>query len=246
VDVGVVVFVVMVVLVAGVAQSVTGFGFALVAVPPLIAVLEPADAIVMISLLALVNSALVLHQTAAAVPWRSVTLMFACSAAAMPAGLVVLLVAPSDALRIAVGVTSVVMAAALVSGLRIGGNGTTGGVIAGATSGVLLTSTGMNGPPVVLHLTDQQLPPAEFRGALSAFFLASGLLSLVVFAIGGVVSERALLYSAVGAPAVLIASQAGRALVDRVDQRTFRFLVLALLAVTASIAVTTSAARLVT
>lgn len=236
--------VVLVVLVAGIAQTVAGFGFALIAVPPLITVLEPDDVIVTISILALVNSTLVLNRTASHVPWRTVAFMFACSAVAMPFGLLVLILAPSDALRIAVGVTSVVMAIALATGMRFGGSGVTGRVIAGATSGVLSTSTGMNGPPVVLYLAGQQLPPSEFRGALSAFFFASGIVSLIAFAIGGVISGRSVAYAAIALPVVFLGNQAGHMLVGRVDQRAFRFLVLALLAVTAAVAVATSAARL--
>ena len=56
-------FVVLVVLVAGIAQTVAGFGFALIAVPPLIAMLEPEQVVVMVAVLALTNSALVLYRT---------------------------------------------------------------------------------------------------------------------------------------------------------------------------------------
>ena len=237
-------FVVLVVLVAGIAQTVAGFGFALIAVPPLIAMLEPEQVVVMVAVLALTNSALVLYRTWSHVPWRTVAVMLAASLTAMPLGLAVLLLAPGDLLRIAVGVASVLMALALVSGVRFGDGGSGGHVIAGAASGILATSTGMNGPPIVLHLAGQRVPPVEFRGALAAFFLASGVMSITLFTASGVVTGAALGYALFGLPVVFAGNAIGHYASGRIDQDLFRILVLSLLIVTASVAVAIAIARI--
>jgi uncharacterized membrane protein YfcA len=238
-------FVIAVVLVAGTAQTVTGFGFALVAVPFLIIVLEPEQVVVLTSLLALTNSALVAGRVFDRVPWPTVGRMLAGSLAGMPLGLMVLLFAPDDALRIGVGVASILMALALRSGLTFERRGTAGELIAGATSGVLNTSTSMNGPPVVLYLTGRRLPPDEFRGGLSAYFFISGLISIAAFAVSGVFTWKAAALAAFALPAVFVASAIGHAVVGRVNQELFRRLVFALLIGTATVAVSTTIARIV-
>lgn len=239
-------FVIAVVLVAGTAQTVTGFGFALVAVPFLIIVLEPEEVVVLTSLLALVNSALVATRVLDRVPWRTVTRMLAGSLVGMPFGLMVLLFAPDEALRIGVGVASIVMAIALGSGLTFEGRGARSELIAGATSGVLNTSTSMNGPPVVIYLAGRLLPPDEFRGALSAYFFISGLISIGAFAASGVFTWTAAALAAAALPAVFAASAIGHALAGRVSQQLFRRLVFTLLIATASVAVATTIARIAT
>lgn len=237
-------FVIAVVLIASTAQTVAGFGFALIAVPFLVIVLDVKDVVVLVGILGLLNSTLVARAVWRRVRVRSVGTMLLGSFTGMPVGLLVLLLAPEDALRLAVGVASIVMAAAIAFGLRYGGGDVSGELLAGAVSGVLNTSTGMNGPPIVLYLHERDYPPDEFRGALSAFFLVSGVVSLIAFAATGVVSGASLALGAAGVPAVFAGSWAGHRLLGRLSHETFRRLVLALLVVTAVAAVATSVARL--
>jgi hypothetical protein len=243
-DLGEAAFLVAVVLVAATAQTVAGFGFALIAVPFLVIVLDVKDAVVAVGILAWLNSTLVAVATLERVPVRPVATMLLGSFAGMPLGLLVLLFAPEDALRLAVGVVSVVMAAALMLGLRWGGRDVPTELMAGGVSGVLNTSTGMNGPPIVLYLQDRAFPTAEFRGGLSAFFFVSGIVSLAIFAASGVISTKALSLSAVGIPAVFAGNAIGHRLVGRFSEDAFRRLVLVLLSATATAAIVTSALRI--
>lgn len=241
-EIAVVAFVVAVVLLASTTQTLAGFGFALVAVPLLIIALTVEDTVVTASLLSLLNSVLVARVTWTHVPWRAVGTMLAGSFAGMPVGLAVLLLAPVEALRLTVGIASVTMAAAIMLGARFGGGGVRGELIAGMTSGVLNTSTSMNGPPVVLYLQSRGYPPMEFRAALAAFFFVTGIVSLAAFAASGIVSGRALALAAAGFPAVFVGNALGHALFGRVAPELFRRLVLALLAITAAVTVATTLA----
>lgn len=247
-DLAAVAFVIAVVLIASTAQTVAGFGFALIAVPFLVIVLDVKDAVVLVGILGLLNSTLVARAVWRHVRVRSVGTMLLGSFVGMPVGLLVLLFAPEDALRLAVGVASIAMAAAITLGSRFGGGGgggdRPGELFAGAVSGLLNTSTGMNGPPIVLYLQERGYPPDEFRGALSAFFIVSGVVSFAAFAATGVVSGAALALGAAGVPAVFAGNWAGHRLLGRLSHETFRRLVLALLIVTAVAAVATSIARI--
>lgn len=237
-------FVVAVVLIASTAQTVAGFGFALIAVPFLVTRLEVRDVVVFVGMLGVLNSAMVARTVWRHVPRRMVATMLAASFVGMPLGLAVLLFAPPDAIRLAVGVASIVMAAALMLGVEFGGRGVTGEAIAGVTSGVLNTSTGMNGPPIVLYLQHRSLQPPAFRGALSSFFVVSGIVSVTAFVLAGVVSGTAMAFAAVGVPAVFAGNALGARLFGRLSAETYRRLVLGLLVVTALVAVGTSIARI--
>jgi uncharacterized protein len=243
-DPGVIAFVIAVLLLASIAQTVAGFGMALIAVPFLVIVLDVKDAVVITAIASLLNTALVARSVWHHIPSRAVITMLAGSFAGMPFGLLVLLFAPQDALRLLVGIAAISMAAAIASGLRYGGSARSGELLAGAVSGALNTSTGMNGPPVVLYLQNHGYPPDEFRGALSAFFFLSGLATLATFAATGVVSIEALLLGAACLPAVLAGNRAGQRLLGRLGDATFRRLVFTLLVVTALSAITTAIVRL--
>jgi uncharacterized membrane protein YfcA len=222
-------FVIAVVLLAGTTQTVTGFGFALIAAPLLVAVLEPEEVIIVSAILAMANALLVTQRVWQEVPWPTVGVLIAGSAVGMPFGLAVLILTPDDALRIAVAVASIVMAVALVAGVRFGVRGRRGELAAGAVSGVLNTSTGMNGPPVVLYLTDQRLTPSAFRGTLSAYFFSANVITLAMFAAADLFTWQPVLLAMAALPALLPASILGHALLGRLSDGAFRYLALGVL-----------------
>lgn len=236
-------FVFAVVLLAGTAQTVTGFGFALVAVPFFIIVLEPQEVVVLTALVALANAAIVTRGAWEHVPRSTVGFMVAGSLLGMPVGLVVLLFAPDEALRITVAVLAIVLAAALVAGVSFGRRGRPGEVAAGAVSGVLTTSTGMNGPPIVLYLADQRLAPNAFRGALSSYFMTANVLSLTTLTLAGVLSWTPVLLAVTALPALIPATLLGHAMLSRLRQDVFRYLVLAMLIATGLVGIATTLAR---
>jgi uncharacterized membrane protein YfcA len=244
-DAGTVAFVVAVLLFASVAQTVAGFGMALLAVPFLVVLLDVRDAVVIVAIASLLNTALVARGVWGHIPARTVGVMLAGSFAGMPLGLVVLLVAPQDALRLAVGVAAMVMAAAIALGVRYGGRAAASELMAGAISGALNTSTGMNGPPIVLYLQSRGFAPPEFRGALASFFFLSGAATLTAFAFTGVITGAALVLGAVCLPGVVAGNWTGHRLLGRLHDATFRRIVLALLVATALSAIGTSVARIV-
>ena len=242
---GVIVLVLAVLLGASVAQTVAGFGFALIAMPFLITVLDVKDAIVVVSVGAFLNSTLVARATWDDIPRGPVARMLLAAFVGMPLGLAVLLLAPEDTLRIIVAVSSIAMALALVAGLRFGGSDRVGEAVAGGISGVLSTSTGMNGPPIVLFLQDRGYARDAFRGALSSFFFGTGIVSFALLALSGVVDRSAMLLGLASVPAVLLGNAGGARLAGRLQPAVFRLLVLGLLVLTSLVALGVTVGRIV-
>jgi uncharacterized membrane protein YfcA len=233
-----------IVLVATVAQTVAGFGFALVAVPLFVTALDVRDAIVLTTLVGMINNTILARTSRRHVPWRTVLPMLAGAIAGMPAGLAVLLLAPPDAIRITVGVATLVMAAAVALGLRFRDASVPAEVAVGSISGVLNTSVGINGPPVVLYLQGREHTPDEFRGALAVFFFTCNVVTLAIFFASMIVSRHALALWLAAIPAVAVGSLAGHRLMRAIEPAAFRRLVFVMLVASALTAIGSSLARL--
>ena len=155
---------------AAAAQAVSRFGMALVAVPLLALVVGPAPAVAATTVVALVltTGATVLER--AHVEWRIAARLAAAGLLGMPLGYLVLSRVAERPLRLAIAVVLLVLVGR--PGHRgAGARGRAGQWGAGAL-GVLLTSTGMNGPPLVVLLHSRRLDPRRFRGTLQATFCA--------------------------------------------------------------------------
>ena len=225
--------VILVALLASIAQSVTAFGFALISVPAMVFVLDVQDTVVVASLLALYSEVLLAYRVWDHVRWPTVGTMMVGSWLGMPLGLVVLLRVPEEALRLVVGFAVVVLAAALAAGLRITARGLRTEFAVGAMSGVLATSTSISGPPVVAYLVGRGDNRDEFRGVMGVYLLTASIAAVGIFAIAGVITRDAFLLSLIGLPGVVAGNVIGSWLVNRIHAALFRRIVIALLLATA-------------
>jgi uncharacterized membrane protein YfcA len=125
---------------------------------------------------------------------------------------------PDDALRLGVCAVSALAAAALLRVPDPDADATRSSPLrtAGLLAGALTTSTGINGPPLVLAFVRAGLPPAALRRALAWSFLLLDAAAIVLLATlgGGVVPPAAAVLAAAGAAGVgALASVPLRALV---------------------------------
>lgn len=226
-------------------QATTGFGLALIAGPALVAVLDPTEAVTTLMVLATTTTLLLLlvrRGPRPAVRWADVRTLVLAAVPGVLAGVLVLAVVSKAALQLAVGVGVLVAVGSQVlrrpaAGRTTGSWWTTLGV--GLTAGVLTTTTGTNGPPLVLWLERRRVAPAEMRDTLAVLFLLLNLLGAAVLAVSGRAGQAfrpevvLVLLAAAVAGHVL-----GRRLFHLLDVRRFRLagLTLSALAGVASIA----------
>lgn len=91
----------------------------------------------------------------------------------LPLGLAALRLLTAAQLTLLMAVVLLGLVALLAARVRLpAGRGAQ--VAAGVTSGALLTSTGMNGPPLVVVAHALRMPPRRFRGTLQAVFGVRG------------------------------------------------------------------------
>jgi uncharacterized membrane protein YfcA len=169
------------VLIGALLQSATGTGYAQLAAPVLTAVYDPQTSVATLALLGPVVSGLVLAEVRRPqVLPRTTVLLTVAAIPGMAVGVLVLRHAPVDLLRVLVAVAVLAGVAAVAAGMKIRGSAAGPGFL----SGVLATSTGLSGPPMVLYLLGHRARPAEVRDTLAAVFLVTGLLTIVALAIG--------------------------------------------------------------
>ena len=148
-----------IVAVAGLAQGLSGFGFALISIPLLALVVPVKAAIVGGALLGVVQSGLIVARDRRHVDWRSAAVLMAAALAAMPIGLLVITRIPEEPLQVVIAVTVLAFTVLLWRRVRLPTDSLPAEVGVGFTSGMLSTSTGMSGPPLVIALQARGVPP---------------------------------------------------------------------------------------
>ncbi len=216
-------------------NSLMGFGFALTTVPLMAIAVGPKDAVVLSALFGLLSNGGVAlrHRAEAVVPVLRRIVLGAL--VGMPIGLAVILVVPESALEAAIGVVVLAAVVLLARGWVIERPPPWVDVVAGLGTGLLNTSVGVSGPPVVMDLQGRSLPKGPFRATSAAVFGINGIVALALFAVSGQLHVDLAAAAAVALPAWPLGWWVGDSLHRRFPDDRFRGLVLLMLAATAVI-----------
>lgn len=217
---------------AAFAQSVSGFGSALVAVPLLSVLAGPRTAVVTITALSIAMTALATARERRHVQWRVAGTLAATGLVGMPVGLVLLTSLGARALTLVIAALVLVVTVMLARGWSPR-PGPWARRSAGVLSGAMLTSTGMNGPPLVATLQALGLRAAAFRATLQAVFCVQDVAAVVGFVAIGQVDRTVLVAVAAGLPGLPLGWLLGDRVFTRIDQDVFRRVVLGMLVVSA-------------
>lgn len=210
-------------LLASLAQAITGFGSALVAVPLLAFAVHPVTAVVATTAVSLLLTGWGYRRERDHADGPALRTLTLTGALGIPVGLVLLVVLDARVLQLVIAAVVLALVGLLATGRRVGdGAGTLR--VAGGMSGALLSSTGMNGPPLVLALADR--PPRVARATLQGVFCAQDLLAVAGFVLVGRFSVDAAVLVAAGAVAVPAGWWLGDHVFHRVPPERFRWLVL--------------------
>lgn len=239
---GALVAVCLIVGLAAFAQTVVGFGFSLLAVPPLGLVMDAKDAVAVAIVLLVVNSFMLAWSERDHVDWVAVRALLVGALPGLPLGFLVLTLAPVNVLRLALAAAVIVSVVVLVAGFSLAGKGRSVELSAGFATGVLTTSLTTNGPPTVLALQARGLEPEEFRPTSSAVLGVASAVGVAMFAAGGRLGGDVPGAILVAFPALIIGWFVGTRLRSRLPAPVFRNAVLGLLLAAAAASVTAAIA----
>jgi uncharacterized protein len=221
--------VLVVVLLTAYAQTVVGFGFALLTVPVLVLRLDVQDAVALSAILGTASSGLRSHALRLHRDMRLVRLYMFSSLVGAPFGLLLFLFADLRILKVVIGLSVFVGIVVIMRGPDTSNVGHRLEYVLGFVSGILLTSTSTNGPPLVLGLQSRDVSPDVFRATIATIFFALGLVSVVAFGAVRAITPNVVAYAVVALPTVAVANRVGLASARRIRPESFRILVLSLL-----------------
>jgi uncharacterized membrane protein YfcA len=214
---------------ASLLQGILGFGSHLLAVPLALLFLPKETVVSSMLMVGLSLNSFLAWRIKAQISYRPVLYLFVASLFGMPVGVWILREVPVDTMKVLVGCLVVLFTILLQGGkLRLPQNAALTG-IAGFFSGLLNTSTTMNGPPVLILLAGQRMPKDQFRRTLVSFFLVSGLVAALMLLASRVLTPRTAAYGLAAIPFAFLGGFLGDRVSSRVPERPFRMFALAVL-----------------
>jgi len=216
--------------VAGVIRGITGFGGAMVMAPPLALLLGPRIMVPVTLLLEGIAAMPMLWQTRREVRWRTIGPILAACCVTVPLGAYVLIAADPVTLRRGIAATVIVFSLLLLRGWRYAGPQRLGTSIGlGGLSGVMVGSTSVGAPPVILYLLSGPDAIATTRANLTFYLVGSALAALAMLWLEHVLDLRSLLLALLFSPGYYCGLLIGTRLFSRFNDVRFRQFTLLLL-----------------
>lgn len=222
-------------------QAATGFGFAIIAAPFFLAVMNTSSAITLLVIVHLVQTVMLVPGLWRQAPrgyllWLALGGLVGC-----PLGLAIFMALDVRGLKLAVGL-AILMAAALLIARDLGllqrllgprGEGSDRVWVpigAGIGAGILTAVLVMPGPPLMVALMSARMSPAATRALSLTFFGGCYAAVIALQTTAGLVNAPILRLALMLAPATAIGTVLGARLSDKLSEGRFRAVVLALLA----------------
>lgn len=213
---------ILTIMMASFTQAVTGFGFSIVAIPLLAIFMPVVDAIVIATISSFLLTTVVALRERRRIDSSILLKVSILSALGMPLG--VLILREVDERWIIVAIVCLVLASAFASfGKRvviprkIPVNG-----LLGFVSGCMLTSTGLNGPPIVLLVHRVEPQAGRARALMQALFALQDFTAIVIFLISGMVGTESVVLTSRGLVGLLLGWLAGNWLFHRLSSEVSR------------------------
>ena len=222
----------VVIVAAGLVRGFAGFGTGLIFMPVATRVIDPAEAIAILSITG-IGAMFVLVPKAWPVAAKTEVATLAVPAIiCAPLGVWLLSVVPEVPLRWAVAIAASLTLAALVSGWRYRGRVTRPGLSAvGASAGVLGGSTGLTGPPVILFYLAGPDRAAVVRANTILFLSALEFGVIASILLGGLLTERAVWLGLILTAIYMVMTAVGQSLFTEGRESLYRRVAYAVIAV---------------
>jgi hypothetical protein len=235
-----------VVLVAAITSGLAGFGLAIISIPPLLLLYEPATVVAIIKLLTIGTTWIIMVDAWRDISWRWIARLVPTALVGLFVGTWLLQVLEADAIRVIAGTVVFVLALVLLTWQPRAVRERVWTVpLLGLVSGTGSTSVGLSGPPVVLYFTLTGVGKEVLRGTIATYFVVLDVVGLPALVTQGVVDGDDLKLALAIAPVAVVGRLVGIRLVRFVSPLAFRRATLGLLLLTGGTSVVTGVAGLV-
>ncbi len=217
---------------AGLIQGLAGFGFSMVSIPILILIIEPQLLTPTIIIHSVIINIFLFIKVRKDVQLGRIWPLVAAAIIGIPIGTWLLMVVDSNILRLFVGLFIMLIGLAYMKNFRVRiKNERLAFLPIGFISGILNGSITLSGPPVVLTLTNQEVPKKTFRANMIAYFMLLNLATIPFHFMKGLFTNVCIELSIMLLPGMVLGAFIGTMLVKRVDEDDFKKMVLALVIV---------------
>ncbi|KAA0561527.1 sulfite exporter TauE/SafE family protein [Rossellomorea aquimaris] len=217
-----------IILCASILQTSTGFGFSIMATPFLLLLFPPKEAIQINLILSLVISLALLVKIRRDIDFPLVKRFIIGSIPGLPLGILVFILIDMNFLKISISLIIILLTVLLIMKFRIM-QSKMRDFLAGGLSGVLTTSIGMPGPPLLLYFSGTETRKEKLRGTTLAFYLFIYLISLGIQVKVAGTTQTVWKSSLQALPVVAIGLVLGQALFSKINQKIFQIFTYALL-----------------
>lgn len=212
---------VVIILVASILQTSTGFGFSILATPFLLLIFTPAEAIQINLTLSLVISMALLSKISKDIDFGVLKRLVIGSGVGLPIGMAIFLLIDIDKLKLIISLTIIGLTIMLMRKVRLKQNQKRD-LVVGGISGSFTTSIGMPGPPLLLYFSGTDTAKEKLRGTTLAFYLFIYSISLIIQMIFAGTNKTVWISSGYALPIVFIGMYLGQLLFGRINQSVFR------------------------
>jgi uncharacterized membrane protein YfcA len=212
---------IFIILVASILQTSTGFGFSILATPFLLLLFKPMEAIQINLILSLFISVALLTKIKEDIDYGILKRFIIGSTVGLPIGIMVFLFL--DVKNLMLGIGLIILGLTLLLLLKFRITQTKGkDITIGGLSGMLTSSIGMPGPPLLLYFSGTDTEKAKLRGTTLAFYLFIYFMSLLIQVIFTGTNITIWLSSLFALPVVFIGLFLGQLLFKVINQNFFR------------------------
>lgn len=224
------------VLVAAILRGMTGFGFALAAVPLISLAIEPKVAVASTILLQVMVGVPDMMRLRGCYDRAEVARLTLGALVGMPFGIAALAWFDANATRLAIALISLAGLAMMVLQPRRIGFRPRVAWAAGALSGLFGSLAAMPGPPAVAWFVASGTEPGRARASMLVFFFLSALMTLPGLALAGAIDAGTVWLSLAFLPFLILGTWAGGQIFRRLHPRHYRAITLLVMALAAGIA----------
>ncbi|WP_037986315.1 sulfite exporter TauE/SafE family protein [Thalassobacillus devorans] len=211
----------IIILIASILQTSTGFGFSIMATPFLLLLFAPREAIQINLALSLVISSVLIMKIRHDVDTGILKRFIIGSSAGLLIGILIFVLADLTKLKLGISIVILVLTILLIFQFRTH-QSLRRDFIVGGISGAMTTSIGMPGPPLLLYFSGTGTKKEKLRATTLAFYLFIYFVSLLMQVIIAGTSIEAWKAGGLAVPVVLAGLVLGQLLFRWINQRLFR------------------------
>ena len=219
------------ILAAAILRGLTGFGFAIAAVPLLSLFVAPVLAVPLVVCLQLFGNLFEIRASVKDCHWPSFSWLTLGAAVGTPLGVLALSLISAPSARLAIAALTAIAVVILTRGLAFKAVPPAHAALpVGALAGLFNGLAAMPGPPVIAFYMASPVSRAVMRASLNVFFLVNAVVALASAFVLQIVNWPIVVYTLLGLPVMFLGQRLGLRYFHRGSDRTHRLIAVVALA----------------